>query len=422
MPSKRVVITGLGMATPIGTGRAEFWASLLAGQSGIAPLSFYPAGSLPVTIGGEVRNFDPKPHVKQRKSLKIMCRDIQLAVVSADLATQEARLVEGAVDPERFGVDFGAHTMYSELTDLEPAFRGASPDGDFDFKHWGEHGLDALNPLWMLKYLPNMPACHIAIIHDARGPNNSITQNDVSSLLAIAEAVRTIERGWADVMIAGGTGSRVHPRFLVTSLLTDQVSHRNDRPAEASRPFDAARDGLVNGEGAAAFVLEEEGFARARGAPILARILGYGAACEPYRRGEMPTGIGIRTALAIALRDAGITAKDVGHVNAHGASTVNDDRTEAQAIRAVLGETPVTAPKSFFGHLGAGTGAVELAVSVLAVAEGRVPATLNYETPDAECPVHVVHGEPLAASKRVGISISYNRQTGQSAAMVVGGP
>jgi len=277
-------------------------------------------------------------------------------------------------------------------------------------------------PLWLLRNLPNMVACQIAIVHDARGPNNTINLSDVSSLLAIIEAIRVIQRDAADIMIAGGVGARINPTSM--SYRGDgDLSHRNEEPARASRPFDALRDGLVHGEGAGAFILESRQHAERRGAPILARILSYASAHEPLAGNpaiklEPLTGSAIRQVLSDSLSRAGVAPNDLGHVNAHGMGTIADDRYEAQAIRSVLGDVPVTAPKSFFGHLGAGCGAMELAASIAGMNAGEIPMTLNYEQPDSECPVNVICGEPQASKNRTALKLSSSR-LGHAAAIVI---
>ena len=260
----------------------------------------------------------------------------------------------------------GADMIPCELDELVGTYRSCIVDGRFDFSRWGPAVTAELFPLWMLKYLPNMPACHIGIAQDARGPNNTITLGDVSTLSALAEAARVLERGQADAIIAGGVGSRIHPVLWVRSQVIGQ-SRRNGDPAAASRPFDALRDGLVNGEGAGAFILETQPHAQARGARILARILGYAGVFEPRRNGQPCQGTAIRRAIVAALAAAGLKPADIGHVVAHGLSTIDGDRLEAQAIRDTLGDVPVTAPKSYFGYLGAASGALETAVERVGV-------------------------------------------------------
>jgi len=412
-----VVITGLGVVSPIGIGCEPFWNALAAGTSGIRTIDLFDSSSLSVRFGGQIPDFDPKVYVRPRKSLKVMSREIQLGFAAADLALADAGLAAGQVEPERFGVVFGNDMIYADLEDLEETYRRSAKDGRFDFALWSEAIQEELHPLWLLKHLPNMTASHIAIAHDARGPNNSIVLGDVSSLLALAEAASMIERGWADVMLAGGTGCRLHPTALVArgdALL----SHRADDFRRACRPFDRDRDGLVNGEGSAAIVLESRAHAERRGAEVLGRLVSWASRCEPKARREGLTGSSLRQAIRAALTGAGLTPADIGHVNAHGVGTIDMDRAEARAIEAEVGQVPVTAPKSLFGHLGAGGGAVELAASVLGLGRGLVPATLNYDTPDPACPVNVVTGGPLMG--RPGTALAVNLcSTGQAAAVVI---
>jgi 3-oxoacyl-[acyl-carrier-protein] synthase II len=422
-----IVITGAGVVSPIGIGKDPFWAAMCQGQSGIRRLDLFDDPSLPAPIGGTVADFDPKQYVRPRKSLKVMSRDIQLAFAAADLACVDAGIPEHAVDPERFGVVFGASLIPGELNEIASTYQNCAVDGKFDFSRWGPTAMAELFPLWMLKYLPNMPACHIGIAQDARGPNNSITMGDVSSLSALAEAVRILERGQADALIVGGVGMRLHPVCWARHDVKD-ISHRADNPSAASRPFDADRDGMVNGEGAAAFLLETRSHAEARGVPILARILGYASAFEgsgatpdkPSASANIGCGNAIRRAIGAALRDAGVTPAELGFVVAHGKSTIDDDRVEAQAIRSVLGDVPVTASKGNFGYLAAASGALETAVGILSIQHGQIPPTLNYEHPDPECPINVVHGRPMPLRCPTALVLTHS-PFGQAVAVVLGG-
>ena len=415
-----IVITGLGVASPIGIGRDAFWRAMLERRSGVRILTSFDSRSLPVRFGGEIIDFDPKQYVIPRKSLKVMSRDIQLGYTVAKLATADANLEAGSVDPERLSVVFGTEMMYSDLQELSDAFRTCVVNGRFDFSRWGEYAMGEMFPLWLLKYLPNMSACHIGIAHDARGPNNSITLGEVSSLLALTEGMRLIERGQTDVVVTGGASSRLHPTLLVWQG-DRHLSHRAEDPAAASRPFDMGRDGMVNGEGAAAFVLESRQHAEARGANILASILGYACIFEPRANGCPIRGVAISSAIEHVLRTAHLEPKEIGHVNAHGDSTIDNDRAEASAIHRVLGEVPVTAPKSFFGNLGAATGAVEMAASLIALKEGKVPVTLNYDQPDPACPINVIHQKPLSNCKPTALLLN-QAPMGQSVAVVISGP
>lgn len=414
--SCEVVITGLGVVSPIGIGLEAFVESLHARRSGVRTMPSFSDTDLPFQIGAPVNDFDGKNFVQPRKSLKVMSREIQTAYAAADLAMKHAQLAAGGVDPDRFGVVLGSEMLYGDVNELADAFRHCINDSGFHFDQWGKNAMQDIFPLWMLKYLPNMAACHVGIAHDARGPNNTIMQGEASSLLALMEGASYIQRGLADVVMVGGTGSRLSEPALPFRGAMD-VANWSDDPTKASRPFDANRRGVVNGEGSGVLILERREHAEQRGARIWARVAGYASRTEGRQR-DARTGLAIRNAISGALQAAGIEPSQVGHVNAHGASIRHDDRIEASAILDTLGDVPVTALKSYFGYLGAGTGAVELAASVWSVAEGTVPATLNYETPDPECPVNVVHGEPLVGAAPVAISLNHT-PLGQAAAVVI---
>jgi 3-oxoacyl-[acyl-carrier-protein] synthase II len=423
-PKRDIVVTGIGVVSPIGIGKDPFWAALCARRSGIRRLDMFDDPALPSPIGGAVADFDAKQYVRPRKSLKVMSRDIQLAFAAADLACVDAGLRERPIAPERLGVIFGAAMIPGELDELAGAYRSCLVDGEFDFCRWGPSAMTELFPLWMLKYLPNMPACHIGIGQDARGPSNSITMGDVSSLSAVAEAARVLERGQADAIIVGGVGVGLHPVIWARGDV-GRVSRRCGSPTAASRPFDAERDGVVNGEGAAAFIVESLSHAQARGAAVFARVLGCAATFEPGCLTSRATAGrrdgAIRRAITAALRDAELTPAELGCVVAHGTSAVEDDRVEAQAIRAVLGDIPVTAPKSNFGYMTGGSGALETAVGVLAVQHKLIPPTLNYEHPDPQCPINVVHGQPRPLDHPTALVLSHSPH-GQAVAVVLAAP
>ncbi|HUT11087.1 MAG TPA: beta-ketoacyl-[acyl-carrier-protein] synthase family protein [Thermoguttaceae bacterium] len=419
-----VVITGVGVVSPIGIGNEAFWTSLFEGRSGVRRLDLFDQTDieglgLPPPFGADVADFDPKQYVRPRKSLKVMSREIQLAFAAADLACVDAGLPDRPIDPERLGIVFGADMLPCDLSELTPAFRGCLVEGEFDYDLWGKTSMAEMYPLWMLKYLPNMPACHIGIAQDARGPNNSLTLGEVSSLSAVAEGVRVIERGHADAIIAGGTGSRIIPGSWIRAEVLG-VSYRDDDPTTIMCPFDARRDGTISGEGAGAFILERRSHAEARGARILARVLGFASTFESCPNGRPLQGRAIRSAIAGALADAGLAADAVGHVNAHGASTVLDDRIEARAIHDAMGDVPVTAPKSYFGNLAAGTGAVEMAASVLGLQQGLIPQTLNYRQPDPQCPVQVVRDRPMPTDRTTAMILNHVR-SGQAVALLLEG-
>lgn len=418
----RVVVSGIGVVSPIGIGCDPFWSNLITGRTGIDALSAFPATNLPSKLAAEIRDFDPLQFIHQKKFLKVMSRDVQFGVSSASMAMKNARLARGDIDPERLGVEFGAGHISTTPEELADAARKMQEcvEGDESFTRWGEDTMGQICPLWLLKQLPNMPACHVAIEHDARGPNNTITACESSALLAIAEAVRIIQRGRADAMIVGACSSYIHPLEIARLNLYESLS-RGEDPASACRPFDLHRDGTVVGEGAASFVLESYEHAIRRGAPIYCEIAGVGAGSDGASDRE--SGVGLERAIQAALRQSQMTPRDLGHINAHGKGTRRDDIAEARGYQRALGmiaeKIPVTALKSYFGHFDAGAGAVELAGSLLAMRHGQLPMTLNYRTPDPLCPLNIVHSEPMQIGSS-GIALSVNRtRMGQSAAAVI---
>jgi 3-oxoacyl-[acyl-carrier-protein] synthase II len=415
---RRVVITGLGLVTPIGQGRDSFWLSLERGHSGVRRIQAFDPSSLPTQFGGEVPGFDPKDYLdkKERKHLKMMVRSIQLAVAGAKLAVQDACIDKEQIDPARFGVEFGAAVIPSELGELAAAAR-ASVNGRalVDLEKWGEVGIPLIPPTWMLNHVPNMMACHVSILHNAQGPNNTITQSDVASLLALGEAYRIIERDKADLILTGGADTKISPISFVRHCLFGKLSRRNDAPEKACRPFERSRDGQVLGEGAGILVIEELEHARRRGASIYAELVGFSTA---FDRGCC--GRGLARAIHGALAEAGIGVEDIDHVNAHGASTSEGDAWEARAINEVFGDrrsaATVFAPKSYFGDLGAGSGTTELAASLLALDRGGIPPTLNHEETDPACPVTVLRvAQPVTRPYVLKISLT---EMGQCAVVV----
>lgn len=388
---RRAVLTGCGLITPIGLGRDAFWGSLCAGKSGIRSITSFDASNLPTRFGGEVIGFDAREFLdkKERKRLGMMARTIQFAVAAAQLAMSDAGASRDALVPVRFGVEFGASVIPTDLIDLADAAE-ASVDKvaeTVDLERWGDPGISRIPPMWLLTHVPNMMASHVSILHNAQGPNNTITQTDAGALLGLGEALRTIQRNVADIFLVGGADTQIVPLSLVRHCLFAPLSRRNDNPAVASRPFDRWRDGVVPGEGAGVVVLEELEHAQRRGARIYAEVVGFAAAFDADRSGR-----GLAQAIKRALSEAGITAADIDHVNAHGRSTIADDAWEARGLHEVFADhdTPIFAAKSYIGSLGAGGGTAELAASLLAMSHGILPATLNYEEPDPACPVSVV--------------------------------
>jgi 3-oxoacyl-[acyl-carrier-protein] synthase II len=419
--SRRAVLTGVGVITSVGADCHSFWRSLVEGRTGIKAIKSFDASGLPVRIAAEIPDFDAKDYVEksQRKSLRVMARTIQLAVSAAQLALNDSSVDKSKLDPTRFGVAFGCSLIASELLELADAATVSTncQPGAVDLDKWGKQGLEAMNPLWLLKYLPNMPASHVSMLHDAQGPNNSITENDVAGLLALGEAYRIVKRDQADFFLVGGAESRINPLTLTRMCLFEPLSRRNDAPEKACRPFDRNRDGLVLGEGAGVFVLEELEHARKRGARILAEVVGFGSAFDHKKDGS-----GLARAVRAALRDAGVGPDEIDHVNAHGLGTTDADVLEARGLSEAFGASkepaPVCAVKSYLGNLGAAGASTELIASVLALRHGLVPPTLNYEDPDPECPIPVIAGAPRPVTQSHVLKVSFTR-LGQCAALVL---
>ncbi len=422
LDTPRVVITGIGVVSPVGIGKDPFWRNLVAGRSGIDFLKSLPNDELPSKLAAEIRDFDPLEYVYQKKFLKVMSRDIQLGVSAASLAMSDSGLQAGDVDPDRLGVEFGTgHMAFTPQELADAAADYADPSQRDGYSRWGDDGMGKIAPLWLLRQLPNMPACHVAIEHDARGPNNTITSGDASALLALAEAIRVIQRGHADAMIVGACSSRIDPIDIARLNLIDHLSHQDD-PRRACRPFDRNRDGTIVGEGAAVFVIERFAHAVVRGADIYAEVLGVAGGCDGKGHTNGSGGKGIVRSVQAALRRSGIEPREIGHINAHGKSTKRDDWVEARAYHEALGSVaesvPVTALKSYFGSFDAGSGAVELAGSLLALRHRTIPMTLNYQTPDPLCRLNVVRDEPQR--HRGDVALSVNRTPmGQSAAALL---
>jgi len=428
---RRVVITGLGLISPLGNTPAALWSALMAGRSGVGATTFMPADRQPLKIAAEAREFtgeidDFGPLEKERKKaikkgLKVMCRETRMAVAAAQLAIADAGFAEQPMEPEASGVVLGSDYMLTMPEDYSAGMKTCAPGGEFEFTRWGQEGLGDMAPLWMLKYLPNMPASHIAIYNDLRGPNNSLTMRESAGNLAIGEAFRTIQRGHANLMVAGATGTRILPMQAIHALQTEQMAVENGDPTKASRPFDRERTGMVAGEGAGMVVLEEYESAKSRGATIYAEVLGRGSANVADAKLHGKCDVALERAMKAALRDAGKTPADVGHINAHGLSTTERDADEARAIQTVFGAradgVPVVAIKSYFGNLGAGGGVVELIASVLALREGRLPRVLNYTTPDPTCAVRVTaHDSTASGGSFLNLSVT---PQGQAAVLYV---
>jgi len=440
MTQRRVVITGIGLPCPVGIGSAEVWDSLLEKRCGITRIDTFNPDKFDAQIGGRVKEFKVADFVPKsyRKSTKVMARDIALAVAAAYDAVKDAGLKtkclidRGEVeappnfDPRRFGTNIGSGLICADLTELAGALATATGDDhEFDFKKWGTEGMTNLTPLWLLKFLPNMLACHVTIVHDAQAPSNTLTCSEASSHLAIGEAFRTISRGAADVCICGGAESKVNPMGLMRQRLLNRLTcDHNDAPESACRPFDVDRKGTAISEGAGLLILEELEHAKKRGARIYAELIGFGAGSNIHDwLTPHPEGAGIKLAMEKALKDAGVRPEDIDLVGAFAVGTHEHDLSEAKAIHGVFGvggsEVPVLAIKGATGNNGAGSGAIDFAALTMAMHHRTIPPSRNTDNVDPACNLNVIAGDPVDARINVAISTAYALAGGQNVALVV---
>ncbi|MEE8105853.1 MAG: beta-ketoacyl-[acyl-carrier-protein] synthase family protein [Planctomycetota bacterium] len=422
--SRRVVITGMGVVAPNGEDLDSFWSACKEGRSGIAEIQAFDCGSFSVSAAGEVPKYNARPYLPSPKQLKIMGNNIRFAVGASHMAMEHGGLLGADYDPERFGVTVGSGLVPTDVEELGDAIaHSLDDDGKFDVSRFGVEGQRRLYPLWLLKHLPNMVAAHVSIIHNAQGPNNTIVTACSASTQAIGEAYRVVERGQADLMLTGGADSRIDPLSIVAYSLLGALS-QGDRAAEKlSRPFDRDRDGFVLGEGAAMFTIESEEHAKARGAEILAEIVGYGSSFDasgvtaPHAEGR-----GAAQAIARALDDAKMSPEDIDYISAHGTSTVLNDRMETLATKTIFGDhakkVPMSSIKSMVGHLIAAAGALEAAVSVMAIRENVVPPTINLEEPDPDCDLDYVPNTAREHEVRAVLSNSFGFG-GQNASLIL---
>lgn len=369
---RRVVITGLGVVSACGLGWRAFWDKAKAGESSLRPFPEPLPGDFPVRLAGVIENFAPGDLIRQRKSIKVMSRDTQLAVAASSLALQDANLVSEALNLDACGVCLGSGApINTDLDGLSSGVLKAYANGRFSMELFGREGIPALFPLWFLKDIPNMPACHISIAHGFRGPNNTMTTSAAAGLQGVGEAARVIERGDAECMLAGGTDSEVNPlglsRFEMLSLFSKKT--------EIAAPFSKNTDGFYPGEGAGLLVLESLEHALARGARIYAEISGYGSAADGNTDPENPSDPGGRSrAMKNALRDAGISFSELSGIFACGAGIPAHDRLEEQAFASFnLKIPPVTALKTVAGHMMTAAGGVEAAAACASLAESFFP-------------------------------------------------
>jgi len=405
--TERVVITGMGIVCPLGNDVEALWQAILAGRSGVAKNTIFNASTFPTTFDAEVKDYDFAEYTKNPQLHKDSNRGSGFVIGAANQACRQAKIdVESSepadgIDRSRLGIYLGA----GEGSVDNDVFFSAIVEGwdadknEMDWGKWAQVAFGRMEPMRELEQEPNMPAAHIAMLTGARGPTRSCLTACAASTQAVGEAAMLIRRGDADIMIAGGAHSMIHPLGLMGFNRLTALSTRNDSPETASRPFAASRDGFILGEGAAILILESLRSAKKRGIEILAEITGYGSSSDAFRVTDMhEQGRGAIQAMTAALADAGISYKDVDYINTHGTSTIENDSIETKAIKAVFKEeaknTPASSVKSMLGHLIGAAGAAELITCVLAIRDNVLPPTMNLIDRDPELDLDYVPNEP----------------------------
>ena len=420
---RRVVITGAGCVTPLGTSPEELWANLVAGRSGVGPLTLFDAGRFPVRIAAEVKDWPPPGGGDERLPWHKWPRQTQFALSAGQQAAQQAGLKEARVDSRRLGVYLGCGEPFEDFAKFAQSVCGAAGSEESPEAEFLSTALRLFDPDAEREYEPHRPAVHLAAAVQARGPVQNCIAACVSSTQAIGEAARLIRRGEADLMLCGGAHSTIHPFGVTGFHRLSALSTRNADPASAVRPFERDRDGFVIGEGGAVLVLEELEHARRRGAEILGELSGYGSAQDAWRiTDSAPDGRGTVLAIRRALANAQLTPEEIGYVNAHGTGTVLNDRVETIALKQVFGphagRVPISSSKSMLGHSTTACGAIELVVCLLTINSGVIHPTINYDAPDPQCDLDYVPNAARDVRCRHVLSPSIGFG-GQNAALVV---
>jgi 3-oxoacyl-[acyl-carrier-protein] synthase II len=396
--TRRVVVTGLGTLSPVGNTADEFWTSLVQGRSGVGMITKFDTTGYPTRIAGEVRNFDPLNFV-DKKEARRLDPYLQYAIASAVLAVQDAALDTGKVDGTRFGVLIGSGI--GGISTLLESHRNLI-----------EKGPDRVSPFFIPMLIANMASGLVSMRFGAKGPNSAVVTACATGNHAIGDSFKIIQRADADVMIAGGSEAIIIPLTIAGFCSMKAMSTRNDEPTKAMRPFDANRDGFVPGEGAGILVLESLEHALARDARIYAEIIGYGMTGDAHHMtAPDPEGDGAARAMAAAVRDAGLDVSAVGYINAHGTSTLYNDKFETIAIKRVFGDharrLAVSSTKSMTGHLLGAAGGIEAIATVLALHHGVLPPTINYETPDPDCDLDYIPNQARKQDVEVALSNAF---------------
>ncbi len=420
---RRVVITGFGVITPCGNGWEPYWDAALHGRSAIQSSDPLKLNRASFKYAGMLPQFDPKEFIENRKSIKLMSREIQMAVAASRLALQDAKLSPENYDPTRVGVTLGTGIINNDLDEIGVGFRnGLDESGHFSMTKFGQDGIRSLFPLWFLKYLPNMPACHVSVAHHLRGPNNTITTSSAASTQAIGEAYRVIERGDADIMLAGGTDSKLNAMGIARFQLLGLLSTRDESPEKVYCPFDKKHDGIVLGEGSGILVLESLEGAKKRGANIYSELVGYGSSSDfNYDPRDPDDFTGKRVAIRRALEDAALEPADVDVLVANGSGIPQEDIQESLAVHSFYSSTfkklHVTAVKPVTGNMIYGTGSVEAVVAALTTKKGQVPPVTNLKDPDPECALPFVKDKAKSCSVNVAVLNTFGFG-GQNASLV----
>ena len=395
---QRVVITGMGVISPLANDVKSFWDALLAGKSGIGAVTHFDASDYPSRIAGEVKDFDPLDYMDKRDARR-MDRFVQFAVAAAKMALEDGAFDIQTIDPERIGVYIGSGI-------------GGLSTWEEQHRILLEKGPRRVSPFFIPMMIANMASGQVSIMTGAKGPNSAAISACATGTHSIGDAFRIVQRGEADVMLAGGAEATITPTaFAGFSSMRALSTSRNDEPEKASRPFDKDRDGFVMGEGAGVLLLERLEHAKARGANIYAEVVGYGMSGDAYHLTQpAPNGEGAARCMKRAIESAGLQPEDVGYINAHGTSTDYNDELETTAIKTVFGDhaynLAVSSSKSMTGHLLGAAGAVEAIATAMALRDQMLPPTINYETPDPECDLDYVPNEARRAKLTAAISNS----------------
>lgn len=397
MEKKRVVVTGMGVISPVGTGLNKFWDSLVKGKSGIDKITRFDTSDLPSRIAGEVRDFNPEAYI-EKKELKRLDRFTQFAISATKMALEDADLDLSTVDKTRIGVILGS---------------GIGGNATWEEQHsiLLSKGPKRVSPFFIPMMIVNMASGQVSMAFGLKGPNFTVVTACASGTNAIGEAFRTLQRGDADIIISGGTEAPITMLSLAGFSSMKALSSRNDEPSLASRPFDRERDGFVMGEGAGILVMESLDSALKRNAKIYGEVVGYGSTADAYHLTQpSPEGEGASRAMEAAISDADISPSDVDYINAHGTSTPLNDKFETMAIKNTFGEhaykLAVSSTKSMTGHLLGAAGAVEIVATLLSVYNDEIPPTINYENPDPECDLDYVPNRAVKRTVNIALSNS----------------